>query len=551
MDHHFYLRNDLPEAATLEKVLELLLAFVAADSVYYSPHLEDDLNKGVLLVVLGEESLHYWDEVYQNCEKLFSGFPQFSFRVFDREWIAEELKDGNPFFVVHCNRNALLYCSPNSAEIGLIDALKPKRFVKTATHRFRLDDETASTVAIDLRYYLKNGNLLQAAYVLQQSIRWLYITASRFLTGEWFVADDLLVQQQHIAPFSNTMGRIFDSKLPEGIALLELLNEACKAVQTNAQPPLLTTETLIAIELKKGALRNEVQQLFEACLIRCRYQFSLNKQPLIVLDEADPLAYITSIITESVNTSALYCIGERTVERKTVYSILAEGAMGHSTTHYYLLLFVNKYVSDAPSNIADKIKTATNGRYTVTVLMHSKKVLATRNDDQRYFFHQAMEHGKLLFQESARPPRLSFTTPPVRNPEHAKRYVARRQQTVAFFMQAETQATGQPTKMKLYLLHLIVEHTCLGLIRQSLGYTPYHFTLPFLFEICEYFSPLTQEFFPREAKKDKALLKLLSISPNDLRQGAIDDVAQHDYEVLRERCLGFARKVNVEVRSEK
>lgn len=542
MDHNYLLRRDHTEAVVLEKVLELLLAFVTVDSIYFSPHLGKGPNHGVLLIVLGEENPQSWDEAYQHCRKLFGGYPQFSFRMYDHGWIADELKDGNPFFVAHCNREHLLYSTPRSAEIALIDALRPKRFLKKARNRFRVDDETVFAVGIDLRYYIKSDNLPQAAYTLHQAMRWLYITASRFLTGEWFVENDLGVQQQHIGAFSASLGKVFDTTIAEEEALLELLHAACNAVQSKTAVPAVTVGQLQVIEAKRDAMRNEVHQLFETCMERCRYQFAQKKAPLVALDETDPLQWITALITDTVATSALYCLGERTLEQKAVHFVTVEGTEDIKYTHYYLLLLVNDYVADVPGNIADKVRTKGNGRYTVTVLMHGKKSLGTRESDQRYFFYQAMEQGRLLFQETVRPPYLSFATPPARDMERARMYVAQRNRTVDFFMEAECLDVGDAAMMKVYMLHLIVEQTCLGLIRLFLGYTPNHFSLPFLLELCTYFTPLTAELFPRMTDKDKELFKLLSVSHNELRYGLVGNVAHHDYEVLRNKCMAFVEK---------
>ena len=541
MDHDYLLRNDLPEAAALAKVLELLLAFVAVDSVYFSPHLDEGPTAGVVLVVLGEGSPLYWDEVYHNCERLFDGFPQFSFRVFDRKWIGDELKDGNPFFVLHCNRQALLYAASGSGVVALVHELKRKRFMRNAKGRFRVDEEVVFTVGLDLRYYLKGGNLLQAAYTLHQSMRWLFIAASRFLTGEWLVADDLGVQQRHIAGYSAVLGGVFDANLPEDAALLDSLHGACRAVQVQAAPPVLTVELLRLLEVRRDAMRAEVRRLFAACMERCCYQLSLRKQPLVVLDCADPLQLITSIVTETVDALALYCIGERTVARDVWHPVLDGTPAALSHTHYYLLLFVGHFVADAPGNIADRVGTRTNGRCTVTVLMHGKKSLGTSNSDQQFFFYQAMERGRLLFQ-AARPPYLGFSTPPARDMEPARGYVEQRKRAVASFVAAVSENMGTVTRMKVYLLHLIVEHTCLGLLRLFLGYTPNHFSLPFLLELCTYSCPLTALYFPRETDQDKQLFRLLVTSFNALRHGAVDDVNDCDYEVLRRRCLEFVER---------
>lgn len=545
MDHDYVLRNDLPEAGALAKVLELLLAFVAVDSVYFSPHLDEGPNAGVVVVVLLEGSPLYWDEVHRSCERLFDGFPQFSFRVFDREWIGDELKDGNLFFVSHCNRQAQLYAVSGSGVVALLDGLKKKRFMKNAKGRFRVDEEVVFAVGLDLRYYLRGGNLLQAAYTLHQSMRWLFIAASRFLTGEWLVADHLGVQQRHIAGYSVVLGGVFDEHLAEDAVLLEVLDAARKAVQVQAAPPVLTLELLRLLEMRRDTMRAEVRRLFAACMERCCQQFTLRKQPLLLLDTADPLQLITSIVTETVDVLALYCIGERTVERQVWHPVLDGTPAALSHTHYYLLLFVGHFVADAPGNLADRVRTRTNGRCTVTVLMHGKKSLGTSNSDQQFFFHRAMEQGRLLFQ-AARPPYLGFSTPPARNMERARAYVEQRRRAVDSFVTAVSQDMGTATRMKVYLLHLIVEHTCLGLIRLFLGYTPNHFSLPFLFELCTYFCQLTTLPFQRETDQDKRLYRLLVTSCHTLRHGVVDDVDPYDYELLRRLCLEFAAKGELE-----
>jgi hypothetical protein len=73
---------------------------------------------------------------------------------------------------------------------------------------------------------------------------------------------------------------------------------------------------------------------------------------------------------------------------------------------------------------------------------------------------------------------------------------------------------------------------------------PNHFTLPYLFEVCEYFTPLTAEIFPRVTDKDKELLRILSGRTTSLRYGYIDDIPYHDYEVLSNRYNEFVERAD-------
>jgi len=545
MYHNTLIRRDHPQQAELEKVIELILAYTAADSIYFSPHLEEDLNEGIILVVIGEDSPQDFEELYLNSWKIFEAFPQFSFRIFDAGWIKEELQDGNPFFVMHCNRHQLIYSTTESAEISYTEKLKPKRFLKKAKSKHLISDESAFTVGVDLKFYMRSENYLQAAYTVHQNIRWLYIAASWFLTGEWLVEQNLEAQQKHLGRFSKSLGKAFDPNLEEEATVLSKLNDACNTVQNKHDAPELTAALIKAAEAKKEWLRQEVQRLFNECISRCQYQFSLKKIPLIEIDERDPLKLITKIITDTIETSAIYCFGQRHTNRTAVSTILDESTVDFQNTHHYLFIITKNYKADIPGNIASTIKTQTGGQHTVTLLMHSKKSLHQKRNDQQHFFYQIMQRGQLLFQETPTPPFLPFEEIPARNIKSTKMYLHQRDRTKEFLMEAEAMDGGSgATKIQIFMMHLVVEQTCLGLIRLFIGYMPNHFSLPFLFELCDYFTPLASEIFPRETEKDKELLKILSGHNTSLRYGFIDDVPYHDYEVLSNRYNEFVDRAD-------
>lgn len=544
MYHNTLMSKDHPQRAELEKVIELILAFSAVNSIYFSPHLEENLNSGLIMVIIGKDSPHAWDELNDNYWKVFDAFPQFSFRIFDAKWVKGELKDGNPFFVMHCHRNALVYSKPESKEILYSEKLRPKRFLKKANYQYKSEAHAAFILGINVKFYVRRKNYLQAVYILHQSIRWLLVAVSRFLTGEWLVAHDLEIQQKHVGKFSKSLGKLFDSESDEEKKLLEILNAACYAVQNGHDAPEITLKTIEIAEAKKEWLRMEVDRLFKECVCRCRYEFSRKKNPLIVIEESDPLQLITRIITETVATSAIYCFGQRTISKTTANSILYENDMDLQSTHYYLLLIVKNYQADVPGNIAYNIKAQTGGCCSVTLIMHSKKSLYQKAGDQQHFFYQIMQRGQLLFQETLKPFFLPFEKIPARDMKSAKMYLQQRDRTKGFLMEAEAMDGGGATKIHVYLMHLVVEQTCLGLIRLFLGYMPNHFSLPFLLELCDYFTPLTAEIFPRKTQKDKELLKILSGHTTSLRYGFVDDVAYYDYEVLNNRYNEFVARAD-------
>ena len=544
MYHNILISKDHPQQAELEKVIGLILAFSDTNSIYFSPQLEEDLNGGIIMVIIGADSPQSWYDLGDTYWKVFDAFPQFSFRIFDADWVKEELKDGNPFFAMHCTQNSLVYSTEGSKEFNFVERLKPKRFLKKAKSKFERSDYSAFVLGVNLKYYQRRKDYLQAAYNIHQNIRWLFIAAENFLTGEWLVEQDLKIHQRHVGRFSKVLDHTFDSEVDTEVQLLELLNAACCAVQSGCDRPELSAAIIEFAEAKKEWLRMEVNRLFAACVCRCRYEFSRVKSPLIAIAEGNPLKLITSIITHAVSASALYCFGQQTIGTQAVRTIFDDPDLNSELTHYYLFLIVKDFQADVPGNIAYRVREQTGGRCTVTVVMHSKKSLHQKAGDQQHFFYQIMQRGTLLFQETSKPPFLPFEEVPTRNIKSAKMYLQQRDRTKQFLMEAEAMDSGGATKIHVYLMHLVIEQTCLCLIRLFLGYMPNQHNLSFLFELCDYFTTLTAELFPRETQKDKELLKILSGHTTSLRYGFVDDVPTHDYEVLHNRYFEFVERAD-------
>lgn len=91
---------------------------------------------------------------------------------------------------------------------------------------------------------------------------------------------------------------------------------------------------------------------------------------------------------------------------------------------------------------------------------------------------------------------------------------------------------------------------CLGMIRLFLGYSPNHFALSYLLEICDYFNPQVSTFFPRQTEKDIALFKLLGSSYWTLRYSGKNPFSDTDMDLLDERYTDFTFHCNAIVQYE-
>jgi hypothetical protein len=163
-----------------------------------------------------------------------------------------------------------------------------------------------------------------------------------------------------------------------------------------------------------------------------------------------------------------------------------------------------------------------------------------------------MQNADLIFQDINKPPFLNISETPKRNLKSTSHYIAWRSNNIATiwgWVYNDDDASSSD-EVKMSALHQIVEQICLSLIRVFIGYTPNHFALEYLFNLCEYFTTITADFFPRQTKEDKSIFKLLKQQPNTLRFSKTNDVDYLYYQVVEERCKNFKKQAEILIQNE-
>nr|WP_315167553.1 hypothetical protein [uncultured Flavobacterium sp.] len=261
---------------------------------------------------------------------------------------------------------------------------------------------------------------------------------------------------------------------------------------------------------------------------------------------------LKEVITEHIKTSAIYCFGRHATAYSSSRKIYPDKELQKEHSHLYLLVFVQETKDNAVSDINDKIKAKTQGSLTATVLVHHVHSLKELSQDQQFFFWQIMQNAELLFQDINKPPYLNISETPKRNLKSTSHYIVWRRNNIATiwgWVYNDDDASSSD-EVKMSALHQIVEQICLSLIRVFVGYTPNHFALEYLFNLCEYFTTITADFFPRQTLEDKAIFKLLKQQPNTLRFSKTNDVDYLYYQVVEERCKNFKNQADILIQNE-
>lgn len=261
---------------------------------------------------------------------------------------------------------------------------------------------------------------------------------------------------------------------------------------------------------------------------------------------------VSEVISSHIRTAAIYCFGTQTTAYSSSRLLGPDKGVQKEHVHLYLLVFVRETIENANNDISDKISTRTGGRVATTLLLHPIRGLKKLCHDQQLFFWQVMQEAELWYQDKDKPPYLNNAGIPKRNVKSTASYVASRSyvsDTIWDWVYNDDNPSGA-YRVKMASLHQIVEQTCLSLIRVFMGYTPNHFALGYLFGLCEYFTTITADFFPRQTKEEKALFNLLKQQPNGLRFSRANYISYLQYDLLEERCGAFKRQADLLIQNE-
>ncbi|WP_026705035.1 hypothetical protein [Flavobacterium soli] len=566
MYHNLCITKDHPHQADLERAVEVVLSYIAVEAIYFSKHLEEGSNLGILLVILADDSPHYWDDIYEYSWKIVETFPQFSLRIFDKKWIEDDLNDGNPFFAMHCTLQSVVYTSTDDV-LSHLPVVKKKRFLRNAVKYFESEINGLHKLRVQAYNYRRADSFVLAAYTVHQVIWHLYHTAAWFLTGEYPVSKDLEVQQKHVVMYAPALGLLFNPEIEDEAALEVELNDACEAVQKNLEAEPLTIELVDAAAEKMIFAEKELERLFALAIERCKLEFS-NKKTQMKMHARQPKTAVVSksstaitadvgstnaqtmsqdlqnsckIITDYIPTDGIYCFGKK----ETGHSEdLVDGFSKDKVrqTQLYLLVLVKSTRANASADLSAIINTKTDARVKATVLVHKTASLKRAVGDQHYFFSKVILEGELLYQADGYRCPIKNKKLPQRDPSFAEQFMVERGAIANIFLEAHAErASCTMSTVDQVMLNLVAEHTCLGLIRVFLGYTPNYFSLNYLVNLCRFFTSLPDQFFPRNSEEDERLFRMVSTPPSSMRFKYEWEVNDTDMDFLSGRCSEFVR----------
>jgi len=540
----------IPQEKEFEPLIKDLRVLMDVTAITLHESNTAGITGNILTIVMEGNFTEIASEMYDRAEKLFEKYSvQLPCKIIDSADVIHKLQDGNIYYLQWYLTGRPLFKN-DTAYTKMIEKLPAAQsvFLKGKKHVLKMFGK-ADAMIRGAQHYMGTNSHQLALLTIHQNIILLFGIIGELTSGKAYSGKSINDQQGITEEFAPAFSKLFDRSIPAEAALVELLHTLTRSFPYTGNIKI-KKETVVTAYKKMHWMLKETHKVYNKQLSSCEealttFQEPVREKPLKLsdtIDENTALDKISRIIAKAIKTEAIYCFGKNEALLPKD-NLVVEDIKG--SINFYLLVFEDGLSPNTAHDLAVKIRSKSKGKYTVTLLIHNVTELGTEQADQNYFFDKVISSGQQLYLNPEPQITLNSLTPQQRNLKPAIEYLHYRN-TIANIL-LEHVADGYDssyTHLTGILLHHVVEQACLAMIRLFLGYSPNYFSIGYLLEICEHFSPEIANFFPTRTESDLRILKQLSRQPWTLRYCGKDIVSTDEMELLEGRCNEFVAHVH-------
>ncbi|MTD67766.1 hypothetical protein [Flavobacterium sp. LC2016-13] len=481
----------------------------------------------ILTIILREDSQQIASEMYDWADKVLKKYPSVPYVIINLWDVLHRLKHGSLYYLKWYLSNISLFKNEEfgfkiTKDIPSVSVLLKKAVKKNSGLLAK-----AESLRRGSQHYEGTNNHHMAIYTIHQAVNLLFGIIGELVMGKSHSNHYTLEHLNTIKDYAPILKQVFNTDHDKDREIADLLDRARIEFPYGGKTKIKKDRVKDA-QKKLYRILKETKKIFQDQLSYCEEKsvfFIEPKQNPEILNDGviDYEKIVSDTVTSYLKTEAVYCFG--TAEKRV--------------KHFYLLVLFKESKVNAVHDLADMIKSRTKEQCTATLLIHHISELKSATGDQKYFFLNVIKNGKALFKKES--VALEFGDLPVRSITSAKEYLCYRNIVVNYMesWQGDYEwACYAP--LKGLMLHTMAEQICLGMIRLFMGYSPNHFSLSYLLEICDYFNPEISTYFPRVTEQDRNLFTILSRSYTSLRYSGADTFSELDMNLLQDRYNDFA-----------
>lgn len=545
MDHLLKIAQNSPHRERLETAITDLLHYIKAGAIYVS--FNNITNVVVITSILRKNCDQDGDTLGKTSEKLLKLYPDFIFKFINYNWASYGFKKGKPYFVQHCTLKELVYFEPN-AKVFYPHKNTSKVLVQKAKKRFDTDFEATVVSLRNVSIFTRNKKSVEAAFTLHQTLRYVYICASEFLTPEFISSTCLLIHYDYIIDFAPTFKEILDKESQGDKEIFVMLNAAYSCIVQNQTMVGIDSALIVRAKMKIELMQRELNRLFLGYVELCKEKVrELNHQnflgkaifhhkivPNYIIGNA--LVEVSTVLAECFKIRSVYCFGYATIHNQTTKK--ENYSKKVPNYHFYLLVVYLEHSENAIILMQNLIRTKFQGKYKVTILYHSSSCVRKKNKNQKFFFDAVITNGLLTYNN---PLYLAYPKMNIgkRDLVFSKKNIEYRIMIAQqLFSLAQNCFSDDCIIIKKVLFRKVIEQIAIGLIYLFLNYHAGKFSINYLFSLLKYIQEVDFPFdFTDE--RERALFQYLSETTEVSNQKGKGKNNVWDIKLLEDKCVAF------------
>jgi uncharacterized protein len=245
---------------------------------------------------------------------------------------------------------------------------------------------------------------------------------------------------------------------------------------------------------------------------------------------------ILQIVKES-SPEKIICFGARTND-SIIWSSFSEHGDRAKTMECDLLILTRDGEKAKRDEVANNVSKLCNASLRFTTLVHSVDAAIDELKRGNYFFSSLYHKGVLLYDhQTFSLPAPSLTTHSLKKLEPY--WKNRLQLAQNFFTSADHALTQGWNEQAVFMLHQVMEHLCIALIKIHMGYKANTHKLSRLLSMVENFSLFTITVFPRITKDEIRLFNMLETAYIDARYDSTYAISTDRVNALKEEVEDF------------
>jgi HEPN domain-containing protein len=236
------------------------------------------------------------------------------------------------------------------------------------------------------------------------------------------------------------------------------------------------------------------------------------------------------VLAEKFNPQQIYCFGTQVVLRDKSGCFIE----GHTDEryHYYLLM-----VTEGRVRIEHSVQDFVNTHFnfgTITVLVHGKDTITEALTANNRFFNTVFSSAQVVYSyDGLLSPELISPFIPSESAIKAEKHYSHRMSLADGFLAGASECLiKEQFSVCVFMLHQVVEQTCIALIRVYLAYRAEIHNLHRLLSLCSYFSDKPATLLLSGNKEDERLFDILLRSYSSARYSDNFKVLMEDARLL-------------------